>query len=1065
MEQKRILRVVVASPSDVQAERDLLPGVLDELNRSVAAERGLLLELHRWETDAYPGFHPEGPQGLIDPVLKVEDCDILIGIFWKRFGTPTAEAGSGTEHEINRAYAAWEKNRRPQIMVYFNQKEYAPRSKEETDQWGLVFDFQQRIPGKGLWWHYKGPAQFEKLVRNHLGNFIRENFPVGPADPSAALGPPGRRLNELTADYRAHLTQQISTVRLLSEAELQPLEKVFVDLNITEEYERPKIQAALLSMLDIEFRRQRGLLVDLEERRDEAGQDVQESGKARRTIKPDELLQGPTRALITGAPGCGKTTLVKYLALNVLRENRRLPVLLELKAINRELFKQVREDLAELLFEKSLAEPLQLKEEEERRLAREFFFDVLKKGEAVIFLDGLDEVRGEEFFPGLCKSVNAFMRSVYRYNDLVITTRPYALVTRFEGLTEMEIAPLSLEQIRAFLEHYYANPVLVAKLTGHIGRYRELHELARVPFLLGVIAELYRSQGQVVGDRLRLYRQIIKRLVVLLDREKSVERFYVEDPTGVHKLELLKHLAYERLFVDPVTQDIERLVFTDDEILKKAHACCRPGVNPDYLTADVIATPLLREVGDNTYAFAHLTLQEYLAAEKLSEQEDRARIFCERVFNPVVVSMEVLPMALGFVPDPEDFYELLERLPESITFTVLRLRARGLAYVRRIDPEHLKSLVARVLAFQTRSRRQQHPHIDTILRSFSAAAGQPAAMIVRQVAFFLRDDAAQTRLDAASVLGEIGSTLALDELFRALWDKEYAVRAAAADALGKIGDERALGELQTALDSLLPEDAEDAPRRVVYDLRAGQGQSPTEDEDLSVTVKAVGSFRASLINAIKTIRTTTIVIEVRRAARGEAGEAAAGAPVGPESIHTPSGSLSEFSAGGGTEGDENDIHVLLSCLQDKRFGVRHEAAKRLSELGDRRAVEGLIAVLRDDFIAVREAAAQALEKIGDRRAVEGLLEVLCSKRPGVRLVAAKAIKKIADRRAVEGLLGPYATKTSASAWWPPTRSGRSATRTPWTDCWRHSPTSTKPCARTRRARRGNFVTSVPCAAC
>jgi hypothetical protein len=84
----QILRIVAASPGDVQAERNALPTVVEELNNGIAKDRGLRLELARWETDAYTGFHPEGPQGLIDDILRIEDCDILIGIFWKRFGTP-----------------------------------------------------------------------------------------------------------------------------------------------------------------------------------------------------------------------------------------------------------------------------------------------------------------------------------------------------------------------------------------------------------------------------------------------------------------------------------------------------------------------------------------------------------------------------------------------------------------------------------------------------------------------------------------------------------------------------------------------------------------------------------------------------------------------------------------------------------------------------------------------------------------------------------------------------------------------------------------------------------------
>jgi Domain of unknown function (DUF4062) len=118
MPQVRLLRIVVASSGDVQAERDALAAVVEELNHGLCQKRGLRLELVRWETDAYPGFHPEGLQGLIDPVLRIADCDLLIGIFWKRFGTPVHDAQSGTEHEFLTAYHAWQQHRKPQIMVY-----------------------------------------------------------------------------------------------------------------------------------------------------------------------------------------------------------------------------------------------------------------------------------------------------------------------------------------------------------------------------------------------------------------------------------------------------------------------------------------------------------------------------------------------------------------------------------------------------------------------------------------------------------------------------------------------------------------------------------------------------------------------------------------------------------------------------------------------------------------------------------------------------------------------------------------------------------------------------------
>jgi len=58
MAEVQIKRVVVASPGDVQVERNALLAVLEELNNGIARDRGLRLELARWETDAYPGSHP-----------------------------------------------------------------------------------------------------------------------------------------------------------------------------------------------------------------------------------------------------------------------------------------------------------------------------------------------------------------------------------------------------------------------------------------------------------------------------------------------------------------------------------------------------------------------------------------------------------------------------------------------------------------------------------------------------------------------------------------------------------------------------------------------------------------------------------------------------------------------------------------------------------------------------------------------------------------------------------------------------------------------------------------------
>jgi hypothetical protein len=175
------IRVVVVSPGDVARERMVAQAVVDELNRGVAADRGCWLSLWRWETDARPGMHLQGPQGLIDELMCLQDVDIVVGVFWKRFGTPTGAADSGTEHELRRAWAAWREQGRPEVMVYFCTRAYSPKTPEELAQWQRVLEFQQALPEQQLWWRYASVATFERLLREHLTVLVLSR--VAPGEP------------------------------------------------------------------------------------------------------------------------------------------------------------------------------------------------------------------------------------------------------------------------------------------------------------------------------------------------------------------------------------------------------------------------------------------------------------------------------------------------------------------------------------------------------------------------------------------------------------------------------------------------------------------------------------------------------------------------------------------------------------------------------------------------------------------------------------------------------------------------------------------------------------------
>jgi hypothetical protein len=198
--QVKMIRVFIASPGDVSMEREAARQVVDEVNRSVALEKGVMLHVVGWETDARPGFGGD-PQSLInDQIADMSQCDLFLGILWNRLGTPTPRANSGTEEEFNRAVEGHRKRGRPEIMFYFCQRPTTFTTPEQAAQRGKVLEFRGRLQQQGLTGDYQEVEEFRRLFYNHLVLWLKDLGSETPAPPpergprsSEALKSPKKR--------------------------------------------------------------------------------------------------------------------------------------------------------------------------------------------------------------------------------------------------------------------------------------------------------------------------------------------------------------------------------------------------------------------------------------------------------------------------------------------------------------------------------------------------------------------------------------------------------------------------------------------------------------------------------------------------------------------------------------------------------------------------------------------------------------------------------------------------------------------------------------------------------
>ncbi|MFC1713068.1 NACHT domain-containing protein [Candidatus Poribacteria bacterium] len=330
-------------------------------------------------------------------------------------------------------------------------------------------------------------------------------------------------------------------------------------------------------------------------------------------VLADEKKHG-NRLAIIGDPGSGKTTLLSYLAYEYTKGRgvRPVPVLITLTLYVKSEFNSIPLYLEYVFAENAFPK------------AAAYLESLLKAGRLLILLDGFDEVEMDKR-EGLKRQIEAFANhQEYLQNKFVVTSRPIqdAFFDRFRHL---EVMPLLPEQRKAFLESKIDNSpksdfdadrcaYLVEAIEGH----ERIRKLAENPLLLTFLYHVYKYNMELPRRRVELYNQSVN---LMLDWDMKTNR-----PTHIRvkerdpKREVLKKVAY--YYHTNETREL-----SEEELVKQVGIYL-----PDSLKGDFTARQLIREIENSsgilrhktaeTYEFIHLTFQEYLTADYISDNRN-----------------------------------------------------------------------------------------------------------------------------------------------------------------------------------------------------------------------------------------------------------------------------------------------------------------------------------------------------------------------------------------------------------------------------------------------------------
>lgn len=165
----RVFKVFIASPSDVQLEREQIHAAIAQWNDLHAEKTKIMMLPVGWDTSAAPELGRPAQDYINLDIL--DKCDIVIGVFWTRVGTPTRNNVSGSVEEILRS-----SEKRRLTMLYFSNKS-VELAKVDTKQYEALQKFKKKIQkeNRGMYIEFGDNDDFEQMIYRHLQIKVNED--------------------------------------------------------------------------------------------------------------------------------------------------------------------------------------------------------------------------------------------------------------------------------------------------------------------------------------------------------------------------------------------------------------------------------------------------------------------------------------------------------------------------------------------------------------------------------------------------------------------------------------------------------------------------------------------------------------------------------------------------------------------------------------------------------------------------------------------------------------------------------------------------------------------------
>lgn len=147
MNNSKVIKVFIGSPSDTNRERSKISEIIDDLNQTLGYKTNILVQPVMWEHDVRPTVGLDG-QDVINS--QTQDYDIFVGMMWKKYGSPTSRAGSATDEEYTHALNSFRNGGHCKDIIFMFSKMQFGIDDVDPGQLTKVKAFRERVEKDGV---------------------------------------------------------------------------------------------------------------------------------------------------------------------------------------------------------------------------------------------------------------------------------------------------------------------------------------------------------------------------------------------------------------------------------------------------------------------------------------------------------------------------------------------------------------------------------------------------------------------------------------------------------------------------------------------------------------------------------------------------------------------------------------------------------------------------------------------------------------------------------------------------------------------------------------------------